>query len=312
MSNLIKILPACTAQPSDMKKYSVTVFLLLFAILIKAQQKVIPLYPGVAPGSESWTWSEQESANNMYHSNAVFNISKPTLTVYLPDPAHAPTGLAVIVCPGGGFHSLSIMQEGYGVVRWLQSKGITAFLLKYRLIHAEGGDPYKQEIADRNNKGADANRQVVAEMAVADGRQALSYVRAHASGYGIDPNRIGIIGFSAGGVISAATAYDYTAQNRPDFVGFMYGGQLPAPMQKNKLPVDAPPLFIAAATNDEYNLQLVAASLYTTWVTDRHPAELHIYAKGGHGFGLKKQDLPTDTWTDRFTDWLTVSGFLKP
>src|ERR1700712_88457 len=111
-----------------MKKVSVVFSLLLFMISsVKAQQKVIPLYPGAAPGSESWTWSEQENANNMYHSNAIFNISKPTLTVYPPDASHTPTGTAIIVCPGGGFHSLSIMQEGYAVVKWLQSKGITAF-----------------------------------------------------------------------------------------------------------------------------------------------------------------------------------------
>jgi dienelactone hydrolase len=295
-----------------MKKILVMSLLSLVIVATKAQQKVISLYPGVAPGSESWTWSEQENADNMYHSNAVFNISKPTLTVYPPDPSHAPTGLAVIVCPGGGFHSLSIMQEGYGVVKWLQSKGITAFLLKYRLIHTEGGDPYKQEIADRTNKSAGANRSIIVDMAVADGRQALTYVRAHAAEYGVDPHRIGIIGFSAGGVISASTAYNYTPENRPDFVGFMYGGgELSSDVQRNNIPADAPPLFIAAATNDDYNLQLVATSLYVNWVTAKHPAELHIYAKGGHGFGLKKQGLPTDTWTDRFIDWLTLEGFLK-
>jgi dienelactone hydrolase len=294
-----------------MNKISLSILLLLFTVAVQAQQKVIPLYPGVAPGSESWTWSEQESANNMYHSNAIFNISKPTLTVYPPDPAHAPTGTAVIVCPGGGFHSLSIMQEGYAVVKWLQSKGITAFLLKYRLIHAEGGDPYKQELEDRTRKGADADRLTVVNMAIADGRQALTYVRAHAAEYGIDPKRIGIIGFSAGGVVSAATAYNYTPENRPDFVGFMYGGGLPPSLQNN-IPADAPPLFIAAATNDTYNLELVATSLYVSWVTAKHSAELHIYAQGSHGIGLNKQGLPTDTWTDRFIDWMTLLGFLKP
>src|ERR1700744_2418536 len=89
-----------------MNKLFSTILLLFSAFLLKAQQKVIPLYSGAAPGSESWTWSEQASDNNMYHANAIFNISKPTLTVYLPDSSHAPTGTAIIVCPGGGFHSL--------------------------------------------------------------------------------------------------------------------------------------------------------------------------------------------------------------
>lgn len=294
-----------------MNKISAGILLLLFTLAVKAQQKVIPLYPGVAPGSESWTWSEQENANNMYHSNAVFNISKPTLTVYPPDGAHAPTGTAVIVCPGGGFHSLSIMQEGYDVVKWLQSKGITAFLLRYRLVHIEGGDPYKQENDDRTRKGAGAEISTVVNMAVADGKQALAYVRTHAAEYGIDPKRIGIISFSAGGVISAAAAYNYTLENRPDFVGFIYGGLRPSETQNN-IPADAPPLFIAAASNDNYNLEMVAVSLYTSWVTAKHSAELHIYAQGGHGFGLKKQGIPTDTWTDRFIDWMKLQGFLKP
>lgn len=293
-----------------MNKISTSILLFLFSISVKAQQKVIPLYPGVAPGSESWTWNEQENANNMYHSNAIFNVSKPTLTVYPPDNLHAPTGTAIIVCPGGGFHSLSIMQEGYAVVKWLQSKGITAFLLKYRLMHTEGGDPYKQEMEDHTRKGANADLLTVANMAVADGRQALTYVRAHAAEYGIDPKSIGIIGFSAGGVVSAATAYNYTPKNRPDFVGFIYGGNLPADMQ-NKIPADAPPLFIAAATNDNYNLEMAAVSLYSSWVTAKHAAELHIYAQGGHGFGLNKQGLPTDTWTDRFMDWMALQGFIK-
>ena len=291
-------------------KLFLPILFLLSAIVLQAQQKVIPLYPGAAPGSEGWTWSEQESDKNMYHSNAIFNISKPTLTVYLPDSSHAPTGTAIIVCPGGGFHSLSIMQEGYGVVKWLQSKGITAFLLKYRLMHIEGGDPYKQEMEDRTRKGADAERATVAGMAVADGRQALAYVRAHAAEYGVDPHRIGIIGFSAGGVVSAEAALNYTPANRPDFVGFVYGALLPS-MEQDSIPADAPPLFIAAASNDEYNLQFAAVSLYTAWVTAKHTAELHIYAQGGHGFGLRKQGLPTDTWTDHFIEWMGLQGFLK-
>jgi acetyl esterase/lipase len=294
-----------------MNRISTTILCLSLVVAVKAQQKVISLYPGVAPGSERWTWSEEENANNMYHSNAIFNVSKPTLTVYPPDSGRAPTGTAIIVCPGGGFHSLSIMQEGYGVVKWLQSKGITAFLLKYRLMHTEGGDPYKQEIADRTRKGADADRSIVADMAIADGRQALTYLRAHAAEYGIDPNRIGIIGFSAGGVVSAATAYNYTPENRPDFVGFLYGGGIPDDIRNSVIPADAPPMFIAAATNDTYNLEMVAVALYSAWVTAKHSAELHIYAQGSHGFGLRKQGLPTDTWTDRFIDWMTLLGFLK-
>ena len=293
-----------------MNRLFFALLVLLPAVACRAQQKVIPLYPGVAPGSEGWTWSETESDKNMYHSNAVYNISKPTLTVYLPDSSHPPTGTAVIVCPGGGFHSLSIMQEGYGVVKWLQSKGITAFLLKYRLVHIRGSDPYKQEAEDRTRPEAGPEVLKIADMAIADGRQALAYVRANASAYGIDPKRIGIIGFSAGGVISAAAALDSTPASRPDFVGVVYGGRLPS-MEHATIPADAPPMFIAAASNDEYGLQFEAVALYTDWVKAKHAAELHIYAQGGHGFGLNKQNLPTDSWTDRFVEWMQLYGVLK-
>src|ERR1700761_5977650 len=165
-----------------MKKSLILAILFLTVILAKAQQKVIPLYNGPAPGSENWTWSETENDSNMYHAHTIYNVSKPTLTVYPASDDAWPTGTAVIVCPGGGFQSLSIMQEGYAVVKWLQHKGITAFLLKYRLKHTIGHDPYKQENEERNNStnvGGLENSKVV-PMAIADARQAIAYVRAHA------------------------------------------------------------------------------------------------------------------------------------
>src|SRR6201994_4597545 len=148
-------------------KRSITALLLFIAIAAKAQQKVIPLYNGPAPGSEKWTWSETENDSNMYHAHTIFNVSKPTITVYPADSAAWPTGTAVIVCPGGGFQSLSIMQEGYAVVKWLQQKGITAFLLKYRLNHTIGHDPYKQENEERGTNVNGLEKQKVVGMAIA-------------------------------------------------------------------------------------------------------------------------------------------------
>ena len=294
-----------------MKKTFPFLLLLLFAISANAQQKVIQLYPGAAPGSENWTWSETENADNMYKAHTIFNISHPTLTVYPADSAVQNTGTAVIVCPGGGFHSLSIMQEGYQVVAWLQKKGITAFLLKYRLTHTTGGDPYKQEIDDRTRPGAAKEISTVADMATADGRTAIAYVRAHAAEYGILPNKIGFIGFSAGGYIATAMAYDYTPENRPDFVAPIYG-PFPAKYQAETIPADAPPMFIAAATNDDYGLNLSSVALYEAWVKAKHSAELHIYSTGGHGFGMNIKNIPTDSWRDRFSDWMGQLGYLKP
>jgi acetyl esterase/lipase/lysophospholipase L1-like esterase len=285
--------------------------LLLFAVTsAKAQQKVIPLYNGPAPGSENWTWSETENDSNMYHAHTIYNVSKPTITVYPADSTVAPTGTAVIVCPGGGFQSLSIMQEGYAVVKWLQQKGITAFLLKYRLNHTIGHDPYKQENEERGTNVNGLEKEKVVAMAIADARQAITYVRQHAAEYGVQPNRIGIVGFSAGGTIAASCAYNYTPENRPDFVAPIYA-YFPQPMQKTP-PADAPPMFIAAASDDGFNLETHSSTLYNTWINAKHSAELHIYAKGGHGFGMNEQGLPSDTWKDRFADWLKLEGYLKP
>lgn len=282
----------------------------LLAVPAIAQQTVIPLYNGPAPGSEKWTWSETENDSNMYHAHTIFNVSKPTITVYPADSAVWPTGTAVIVCPGGGFQSLSIMQEGYAVVKWLQHKGITAFLLKYRLKHTIGHDPYKQENEERgSNTGAEERIRIV-QMAVADARTAIGYVRTHAADYGVRPDRIGIIGFSAGGTIAASCAYNFTPENKPDFVAPVYA-YFPPSMQ-GTVPDDAPPLFIAAASDDNFGLETHSTSLYDTWIKSKHSAELHIYAKGGHGFGMNEQGLPTDSWKDRFADWLNLEGYLKP
>ena len=282
----------------------------LLCVSAKAQQTVIPLYNGPAPGSEKWTWNEAENDSNIYHAHTIYNISNPTITVYPADSTVWPTGTAVIVCPGGGFQSLSIMQEGYDVVKWLQHKGITAFLLKYRLKHTIGHDPYKQENEDRATNANEKERNTIVAMAIADARQAITYVRQHAGAYGVLPDHIGILGFSAGGTIAASCAYNFTPENKPDFAAPIYA-YFPASMQQTP-PDDAPPMFIAAASDDAYDLETHSSSLYETWIKSKHSAEIHIYAKGGHGFGMRDQGLPADSWKDRFSDWLNLEGYLKP
>ncbi len=293
-----------------MKRNLILVIILFTVIAAKAQQKVITLYNGPAPGSENWTWSETENDSNMYHAHTIYNVSKPTITVYPADEGVAPTGTAVIVCPGGGFQSLSIMQEGYAVVKWLQHKGITAFLLKYRLNHTIGHDPYKQENEERGSNVRGLEKAKVVPMAIADARQALTYVRQHAAEYGVLPDHIGIVGFSAGGTIAASCAYGYTPENKPNFVAPVYA-YFPASMQTTP-PDDAPPMFIAAASDDTFGLETHSSALYETWINSRHSAELHIYAKGGHGFGMNEQGLPSDSWKDRFSEWMTLQGYGKP
>jgi acetyl esterase/lipase len=147
----------------------------------------------------------------------------------------------------------------------------------------------------------------VVPLAVADSLAAVGYVRQHASQWGISSNHVGIIGFSAGGFIAAEVAVQYAPEGRPAFVAVIYGGLV----NDAAVPTDAPPMFIAAATDDELGLAPGSIALYQKWTAANKPAELHMYVKGGHGFGMKQQNLPTDHWIDRFADWLQLEGFLN-
>lgn len=203
--------------------------------------------------------------------------------------------------------ALSISSEGTEVARYLAARGMTAFVLKYRLAHT--GDDATQEFAtlfqdkDKFKEMLDK----VKPLAVADGLAAVTYVRQHVSEYGVSPDRVGIIGFSAGGEVTAGVAFHYTPEGRPAFVAPIYAGGMP---KDAAVPADAPPMFVAAATDDSLGLASQSIALYEAWVGARKSAELHMYAKGGHGFGMRKQNLPTDHWIDRFADWLELEGFL--
>ena len=269
------------------------------------EQKVIRLYPGAAPGSEHWRQQEQENFSQGWNTQVVFNVTDPTLTVVSPDPAKA-NGTAIVICPGGGFHALSINSEGFDVARWLAAKGVTGFVLKYRLAECKTDDP----AAELNAKGLkiDEDAAPIIPLALADGLAALRYVRQHAADYGINPERVGIIGFSTGGTVTASVGYNYTADSRPAFVAPIY-------LQydwtiKTSVPTDAPPLFLLAATDDQIGLAPHSVRLYNDWVGAGKSAELHLYSTGGHGFGMKTQNLPSDRWIELFGDWLGVQGLL--
>jgi acetyl esterase/lipase len=282
--------------------------LLLLPTFAQAQ-KVIRLYPGVAPGSENWKQLEKEFFSQTWNTQVVTNVVNPTLAVYLPDPATS-TGTAVIIAPGGGFHALSINSEGVDVAKWLNTKGVAAFVLRYRLVQT-GEDGTKELMAKmgRDRINVDANGTDVVPLAVADAFAAIRHVRQNAKEYGVAPNRIGFMGFSAGGTVTASVAYQYDADTRPDFVAPIYaylGAVKPA-----DAPKDAPPIFLVAATDDQLGLAPDSVKLYSQWIGAKKPAELHLYAKGGHGFGMRKQNLPTDQWIERFGEWLGVQGLLK-
>lgn len=282
--------------------------LLLMSVVTHAQ-KVIRLYSGAAPGSENWTQKEKEFFSQTWQTQVVTNVVNPTLTAYLPDPTIA-NGTAVIIAPGGGFHALSINSEGVDVAKWLNTKGVAAFVLRYRLVQT--GEDGTKEIMAKMGKGpieVDANGTNVVPLAVADAFAAMTHVRKNAKEYGIAPNRIGFMGFSAGGTVTASVAFQYTPDTRPDFVAPIYAYM--GAVKPGDVPKDAPPMFLVAATDDQLGLAADSVKLYSQWIAAKKPAELHLYAKGGHGFGMRKQNLPTDQWIDRFGDWLGVQGLLK-
>lgn len=292
-----------------MKKLALKILLcLLLPALVNAQQKVIQLYDGVAPGTENWNWKEAINDSNVWKTKIVYNVTQPTLTVFAPD-SNASTGTAAIICPGGAFFALSINSEGFDVAKWLVKKGVTCFVLKYRLGHSVTSDPAAEVSAKMGKPEFEEEAKKIVPMAIADGKKALTYVREHAAEYGLDKNKIGIIGFSAGGTVAASAAFGYTAADKPDFVAPIYPYFPPAMV--GTIPADAPPLFVAAATDDGLQLAPHSANLYQQWLTAKHSAELHMYSTGNHGFGMRVQHLPSDTWIDRFGDWLKVNGYLK-
>jgi len=270
-------------------------------------QDVVPLYPGTAPGSTKADYAEKEYFSKVWNTEVVTNVTRPTLTVFKPAP-ELKINSAVVICPGGGFMALSIASEGTDVAKYLAARGVTAFVLKYRLAHTgeDATAEFATLFADRPK--FDAAMKDVIPLAVADGLAAVAYVRQHAAEYGISPERVGIIGFSAGGAVTAEVALHYKPEERPAFVAPIYGGAL---SQDAPVPADAPPMFVTAATDDSLGLAPGSIALWQKWAGAKKVVELHMYAKGGHGFGMHTQGIPTDHWVDRFADWLQLEGFLN-
>src|SRR4029077_20777274 len=179
---------------------------LFFLAALAAGQDVIPLYPGTPPGSTPETYPEKQYFSKSWNTEVVANVTKPSLTVFKPSP-ELKNGTAIVVCPGGGFMALSITSEGTDVAKYLAAKGVTAFVLKYRLAHH--GEDATQEFTDLFNDRQKFGEIVgkVIPLSIADGQAAVTYVRQHGSEWGISPDRVGIIGFSAGGTVAAGTAF---------------------------------------------------------------------------------------------------------
>lgn len=261
-------------------------------------QEVIPLWEGGAPGFEDRR-DEAEEAESYW----VKNVHYPTLTAYLPDPEKA-TGAAVIICPGGGHRLLVFKAEGVEAAEYLQSLGVAAFALKYRLGREEGS-PYSIDMHAKQ-----------------DGQRAMRLVRSRAEEWGLDPSRIGIMGFSAGGEVVSMVAYGEPDENpqaedpiervssRPDFQVLIYPGPLGIPAS---IPSDAPPAFLLVA-NDDIGASRAIVDLLRKLRLSGIPVETHIYARGGHAFNMgNRSDLVTlKGWPARLKEWMQDNFILDP
>ena len=257
----------------------------------------IPVWPAAPPGSEAWTQQEAETLWN--GELRVRNVVRPTIEPFLP---HRGGGPAAIVCPGGGFHFLSIESEGTRVAEWLRDRGVAAFLLRYRLAETPAADAaFADAIRNLIDRGAEMD--AARPLGVADAREALRLVRERAASWRVDAARVGLVGFSAGGMIAAGVAVDPDPSRRPAFAAVIYG----APFDGVDVPADAPPLFQVVAADDF--LVDRCRELDDRWRWAGRSAELHLYARGGHGFGTNRRGLPIDGWIERLWEWMAAEGF---
>lgn len=285
-----------------------TLLAALFLVLHTVSgETVVPLWPEGVPGTRvepSKATLDRIGPDGTRPGRETF-IQEPSITVY---PAPAPNGASVIVCPGGGYWFLSTHNEGTGVCEWLNHIGVTAVLLRYRTPTADETQPHSFPVEDL--------------------QRALGIVRKRAGDWKIDPKRVGVIGFSAGANLVGHASWDRTPRTfpqvpgtdtsrGPDFTLFVYGGGFLDREDKTKfregfsVPADAPPAFFVVAHNDN-NSPVECARLYLEYKRLNLPAELHVYSKGGHGFGTRQTKLPVDGWTKAAAEWMGAEGFLAP
>lgn len=251
-----------------------------------------------------WESDEKAYFSDIWQNDVVTNVSVPTMEVFRPEN---PNGTAVVIAPGGGLYALSITSEGTQVAEWLAKKGITAFVLKYRLVPT--GEDGVKEISDEGaTNPARIGERVAPVMpySIADGLSAIAHVRENAANLKVDPKKIGFMGFSAGGAVTMGVVYNYSEANKPDFIVPVYPWTSAYPVQD--VPEDAPPMLVVCSSDDPLGLAAGSVELYSSWLKSGKIVGLHMYAKGGHGYGMKKQNLPSDGWIERFYDWSVAEG----
>jgi len=270
--------------------------LILAALPLHAAEPVVmKLWPDGAPGKmQPHSKATADFIRTRAGKNTITDIHEPTITVYQPEK---PNGASVIVAPGGAYIFLSAVHEGTQVCEWLCSIGVTGILLKYRT-------PTRDEAAPH-------------EKPVQDAAKAILLVRSHAKEWGLDPARVGLLGFSAGGNLLAHIACDRPAATAlPDFGIMIYGGGFVDFKEPTKLkqgftvPADSPPMFLACAHDDGLN-PAAATLLYLEYKRHDIPCELHLFTQGGHGFGMRDNKQPINAWPRRCAEWMGSMGWLE-
>jgi acetyl esterase/lipase len=274
-------------------------------IAIPAQPNAIALGTGTLPEATT-----PESWHSQYGSVFARNVTVATLTPFLPDPAKA-TGAAVIVAPGGGFMTLSMENEGWDVARALAARGVAAFVLKYRLRQTPADmESFERSMAAMFSGAARPPRppggDMMASLApqIMDARAAFALVRRRSGEWHVDPHRIGMVGFSAGAMLTLATELE-GQDAKPAFIGIVYG-----PLAPVTVPADAPPMFVALAADDPL-FGNGGYGLIDSWRAAKRPVEFHLYEQGGHGFGMYPKETTSTGWFDAFARWLGMHGMLK-
>jgi acetyl esterase/lipase len=291
---------------------------------------VIRIWQGASPGSESGisrgvTYSETftDLKGHSHRVAMIRDVQTPTLSAFWPQQASRDMS-AVIICPGGGFRFLGWQTEGTDLAKWLAARGVAAFVLKYRLVPT-ATDPrqfgrqmtefmseFSQAVADGRSPRSldemlpDAASLRTRALASADAREAVKVVRRHALDWGIEADRIGMLGFSAGGFLVTDVIQADDPAARLDFAALIYGGEL----GNRNIPADAPPLFMVVAGDDPW-MSGLSRQLFSKWAATGKPIELHYFHEGGHGFGTMKQGLPVDQWPRLLAGWLASQKLMQ-
>lgn len=274
-------------------------------IAIPAQPDAIELGTGELPDATA-----KESWHTQYGSFFARNVTVATLTPFLPAKGKA-TGAAVIVAPGGGFRTLSMNNEGWDLAKALADKGVAAFVLKYRLKQTPAEmDAFQKSMAEmfsgsgrRPPVQQDPSVEYAAQ--IADAQAAFALVRKRGKEWGVDSDRVGMIGFSAGAMLTMFTTL-HAKDAKPAFIGNIYG-----PLMKMDVPADAPPLFVALAADDPF-FSNAGYGLIDSWRAAKRPVEFHLFEQGGHGFGMYQKETTSTGWFDSYVRWLDMHGYLKP